>query len=242
MDASNAMFMSLDETSTEDLADDSSVLETTRQIWCQDTMQQAIWVFDPGKNELSSWSNYGLGTVCMANTSIGERRPVVRRSQTESEFVLQRVVGEVDEPLITPTDNDPPWVDVYRRVGGLESLVARTVWWNAMKPAGFEERVLQVTGEGNTLLSEWECNQARAEGGAIIGNIVPQKRCMEPSLLFSKDVGVNGVGAPSLNEETFLGGGERNFPTPRELEEAGRIPGTVLRLRGGGSMPRKRTK
>jgi len=57
-------------------------------------MHRAIWVFDPGKDELSFGSNYGPGSVCLANISIREGQPVGLRSLTESNFVLQRGLPE----------------------------------------------------------------------------------------------------------------------------------------------------
>jgi len=192
-DVSNASCMLLEETSTADLAEEDGVFETTRDVWYQDIiMHQVIWVFDPGKDERSSWSDYGLGIVFLADASVGGRQPVAPRSLAKSKSVWQGAIGSGDEPWITPSVNDPPWVDAW---GALESLVATSVWWRAMKPAGFEGRFLQVTSEANTLLSVWGSNQARAEdgersaSGVIIGNIVPQTRCMEPLLLFSRVVG-----------------------------------------------------
>ena len=94
LDASNATSMVLEETSTEALTEDVSVFETTREIWCQDIMHRAIWVFDPGKDELSFGSNYGPGTVGLADISMREGQSVDLRSLTESNFVLQRWLPE----------------------------------------------------------------------------------------------------------------------------------------------------
>ena len=245
LDASNAMCMSLDETSTEDLAADVSVLETTQGIWWQDSMQRSIWVFDPGKSE--SWSNYGLGIVCLTDTSIGEKQPVVPRGLTESKPLWQRAIGAVDKPSITPSVNDPPWLEA---LGALESLMATSVWWRAMKPAGFEGQFLQVTSEGNTLLSVWGINQGAEDGeisvGTMItGSVAPQTRYKGES---ANLVGDNRVESLNLVEEASLQGGETSLATTEtqatqmELEVAGKVPGTILRLRGGGSIPRKRTK
>ena len=124
-----------------------SVSETTREIWCQNaTMQRAISILDSGKDEFSScWSNYGLGIVCLADTSIGEKQPVVPRSLTESKCVWQRAIRLGDEPRIIPSVSDPPWVEAW---GALESLVA-------MSPVSMVECNNAGKFRGTTSASDW---------------------------------------------------------------------------------------
>jgi len=109
-------------------------------------MQRAISILDSGKDEFSScWSNYGLGIVCLADTSIGEKQPVVPRSLTESKCVWQRAIRLGDEPRIIPSVSDPPWVEAW---GALESLVA-------MSPVSMVECNNAGKFRGTTSASDW---------------------------------------------------------------------------------------
>jgi len=62
----------LDALNATGIVNKDGALKTTREVWCQDTIQRARWVFDPGKDELSSRGNYSTGTVHLADMSIGE--------------------------------------------------------------------------------------------------------------------------------------------------------------------------
>ena len=130
---------------------------------------------------------------------------------------------------------------------------ATSIWGSALKPSGSERRFLRVTDEWNTLLSVWGIDQ-RAEneelsvGTTVAVNTVLQKRCMKLSAKVVNRVEENRADSSSMMEKTFLESEERSSPTTGsegtqvDLEVAGKIPGTILRLRGGGSKPRKRTK
>jgi len=248
LDASNAMCVSLEETSIEDLAETVSVLETIREIWCKNIMQREVWVFDPGMNEFSSCSNCSTGIACLADMRASETQLVSSRSQTGTKCVSRRAVGEDEDLQIRPSAHDPPWVEASN---GLESLIAMSVGWNTLRPECFEGRLIQATSEGKALLSVWGVdqgveNESIAVSLTVASNTALHKGRPELSAMTLNIIGENRVDDPSLKEGTVLVGREswtaESEATLMDVKEAGSIPGTILWLRGGCTKPRKRTK